>query len=199
MTDASPLPPNLRRRQRYQLRRRRYGALTPESDLGAGAQVVEVESAAAAEELEQLRERLLRVQADHENHRKRMLREREEQARFALEGIMHELILSMDNFERALEHRTHTPEVEAFAKGLELTHRQLWETLAKNGLEKIEALGKPFDPHVHEAMATTEAEGIEDGTVLDVIQEGYSLSGRVLRPALVRVAKSKTESAPASD
>lgn len=199
MTDASPLPPNLRRRQRYQLRRRRYGALTPEGDLGAGAQIIEVESQTTAEELEKLRERLLRVQADHENHRKRMLRERDEQARFALEGIMHGLILSMDNFERALEHRTHTPEVEAFAKGLELTHRQLWETLAKSGLERIEALGKPFDPHVHEAMATVEAEEVEDGTVLDVIQVGYSLSGRVLRPALVRVAKSKLESDPASD
>ena len=194
----SPGTPRLRRRQRYQLRRRRYEAIAASAAVPEPSELVSP-SESSSEEVDQLRARLLRLQADHDNYRKRVLREREEQAKWALEGLMHELITSMDNFDRALEHRAHTPEVEAFAKGLEITHRQLWESLAKQGLERIEALGKPFDPHVHEALATEVADGVEEGAVLDVIREGYSLNGRVLRPSLVKVARVAEESAGESD
>ncbi len=171
-----------KRRQRAQRRRGRY---PPEGGAGPDAGA----TPEASEEAEQLRDRLLRLQADQENARKRQSRQREEQAKFAVEGLMKEIIVAIDNFDRALEHRAHTPEVEAFAKGLELTHRHLWEVLSKHGLARTEALGKPFDPHIHEAMATEEAAGVDDGTVLEVLQEGYTLHGRVLRPALVKVAK----------
>lgn len=154
---------------------------------------------ADTEEIERLKDRILRLQADHDNYRKRIAREREEQAKFANEGLMRELLTSMDNFDRALEHRKHTPEVEAFAKGLELMHQQLWDILKKHGLERIEAQGQPFNPHRHEAISTEEVGGVDDGTVLDVIQEGYTLHGRVLRPSLVKVAKAVAEQSEPSD
>jgi molecular chaperone GrpE len=201
---TAPIPPNLKRRRRFQLRRRRYmpeslGALAqddlpPREDEGEIIPVRE-ERSPCAEELEKLKDRLIRLQADHENYRKRVAREREEQTKFALEGLVRELLVSLDNFDRAMAHRVHSPEVDAFAQGLELTHQHLWETLRKHGVERIPALGQPFDPHLHEALATENVSGVEDGTVLDVLQEGYTLGGRVLRPALVRVAKADTGTA----
>lgn len=169
------------------LRRRRYqGSPVPPEQEGGVIEPVEAET---SETIEKLNDRLLRMKADYENFRKRVTREREEQAKFALEGLMKEIVVSMDNFDRALEHRAHTPEVEAFAKGLELTHRHLWDVLQKHGLERIDARGKMFDPMIHEALSTEEKSGVANGTVLDVIQEGYTLNGRVIRPALVKVAK----------
>lgn len=183
-------PPVLGRRRGLALRRQRYQS---PGAAAASTPPREVEDPTASREAEQLRSRLVRLQADHENFRKRVQREREEHAKFALEGVMKELIVSLDNFSRAMAHRAHTPELDAFCKGLELTQQHLWDTLRRHGLERIDAQGRPFDPHRHEAMAAEEIAGVESGTVLDVFQEGYTLSGRVLRPALVKVAKAPPE------
>ncbi len=191
---VNSLPPSAVRR----LRRARYRA-APESGLAAVVPGAVAQDAALSEEIERLRNRLLRLQADHDNFRKRMAREREEQAQFAHEGLMRDLLASMDNFDRALAHRKQTPEVEAYAKGLELMHQQLWDNLARHGLQRIEAQAQPFDPHRHEAISAEEVSGVDDGTILDVIQEGYVLHGRVLRPSLVKVAKAVPEKSEPAD
>jgi molecular chaperone GrpE len=185
------------------LRRRRT---RPDADAALPSDVIDIVEnpksggpAADKDEIERLNERLQRLQADHENFRKRVAREREEQSKIALEGLMKDLIVSLDNFDRALTHRSHTPEVEAFVKGLELTHQQFEETLRRAGVERIEAEGQPFDPHRHEAIATEPAADVDDGTILEVIQDGYTLSGRVLRPSLVKVAKGTRENSEATD
>lgn len=197
--EMGPLPPNLRRRKRFQLRRRRYLPQAASAEVGENRPAGtpgESGGADAAAEIERLGARLLRLQADHENYRKRVAREREEQTAFALAKIMRELLVVLDNFERAMDHRTRTPEVDAFAQGLELTHKQLRDVLTRFGLEPIPAQGQRFDPHLHEALATEEVAGVDEGTILDVLQQGYTLHGRVLRPALVKVAKAPAEATP---
>ena len=97
------------------------------------------------------------------------------------------LLPVLDGFERALAVHDNLA-YEDYRKGFELIYKQLWETLAKQGLERIEARGKPFDPHVHMAIERVETEEHEDGFVIEVLQPGYIFHGRVLRPATVRVA-----------
>jgi len=186
LTPSSPM----RRRQRYQLRRRRYQPLDmAAAPISEPLPAMSAGSAEQGQEVEDLRDRLMRQQAEHENHRKRLDRVTDERVKFALEGLLTEILPVIDNFERAVSHAGDNPEVIAFAKGMELTHRQLLDTLGKQGLEKIPALGQAFDPHIHEAMGAEKADGVEEGTILEVIQEGYRLHDRVVRPALVKVAR----------
>ncbi len=93
----------------------------------------------------------------------------------------------LDAFERALKAHD-DPAYEEYRKGLELIYRQLWETLAKHGLERIAAAGKPFDPYFHQAIERVETDEYPDGTVVEVLQDGFLLHGRVLRPSVVRVS-----------
>jgi len=139
------------------------------------------------EELAELYERLLRKQAELENFRKRAHREREEFRQYATEGLIRELLPVLDAFERALSQRA--PAVpETFYQGMELIHRQFSEALARAGLEPIEALGKSFDPHYHQAVETVEEEGRRDQEIVEEMQRGYMLKRRLLRPAIVKVA-----------
>ena len=138
-------------------------------------------------EKEDLRKTLIHRQADFENFRKRVERERHEESRRATGHSIQLLLPVLDTFERALAAHD-DPTYAEYRKGVELIYKQLWETLAKQGLERIEALGKNFDPHVHQAIERVETDDHEDGTVIDVLQPGYIFHGRVLRPATVRVA-----------
>jgi molecular chaperone GrpE len=97
------------------------------------------------------------------------------------------LLPVLDTFERALAAHEE-PAYAEYRKGVELIYKQLWESLAKQGLERIDAQGKAFDPHVHQAIERVETNEHADGTVIDVLQPGYIFHGRVLRPATVRVA-----------
>jgi molecular chaperone GrpE len=133
----------------------------------------------------ELRDQLLRRQADFENFRRRIERERSEFAQYAGMELVGELLPILDNFERALKTETSNQD---YAKGVELIYQRLFETLKKMGLEPIEAEGRPFDPYVHEAVERAEADGVEDHTVLEVFQKGYNFRGRLLRPAMVKVA-----------
>jgi molecular chaperone GrpE len=137
-------------------------------------------------EKEDLRKTLIHRQADFENFRKRIERERHEESRRATGHSIQLLLPVLDTFERALA--AHEPAYAEYRKGVELIYKQLWEALAKQGLERIEAQGKSFDPHVHQAIERVETDEHEDGTVIDVLQPGYIFHGRVLRPATVRVA-----------
>jgi len=138
-------------------------------------------------DLEELRQTLLRRQADFENYRKRVEKERFEDSKRATARVIETLIPIIDGFEHALAaHRE--AEYESYRKGFELIYRQLLDNLAKLGAERIEPLGKPFDPHLHQAVDRAETAEHEDGTILQVFQPGYVFHGRVLRPAMVRVA-----------
>ncbi len=138
-------------------------------------------------EIRELQGTLVRRQADFENFRKRTERERHEESRRVMGHFIQHLLPVLDGFERALAVHDN-PAYEDYRKGFELIYKQLWETLAKQGLERIEAQGKPFDPHVHMAIERVETDEHEDGFVINALQPGYVFHGRVLRPATVRVA-----------
>jgi molecular chaperone GrpE len=143
--------------------------------------------AKAMAELEDLRQTLLRRQADFENYRKRIERERTEDSKRATARLIEGLIPIVDGFEHALAaHRE--AEYESYRKGFELIYKQLLAHVAKLGAERIEPLGQTFDPHLHQAMERTDTTEHDDGTILEVFQPGYVFHGRVLRPAMVRVA-----------
>ena len=164
------------------------------SDIEQSAEAVAEDTAKASAELakltadlEELRQTLLRRQADFDNYRKRIEKERIEDSKRATARVIEGLIPVIDGFEHALAaHRE--AEYENYRKGFELIYKQLADHLAKLGVERIDPLGKPFDPHLHQAMDRAETRDHEDGTILQVFQPGYVFHGRVLRPAMVRVA-----------
>ncbi len=163
-------------------------------DESAEAQAVAADSAKAAAEmakltadLKELRQTLLRRQADFDNYRKRIEKERFEDSKRATARVIEGLIPVIDGFERALAaHRE--PDYENYRKGFELIYKQLLDNVTKLGVERIDPVDLPFDPHLHQAMDRTETTEHEDGTILQVFQPGYVFHGRVLRPAMVRVA-----------
>ena len=132
-------------------------------------------------------DRLLRLAADFDNYRKRAAREREEYVALANERLLKELLPVLDDLERALNAAEDHEEAQ-LEEGVRLVHRSLASLLARNGVEEIATDGK-FDPHVHEALLAQPAEDREQGDVLDVIQKGYKLGDRVVRPARVIVAE----------
>jgi molecular chaperone GrpE len=140
-----------------------------------------------AKDLEDLRQTLLRRQADFDNYRKRVEKERAEDSRRSTARVIEALIPVVDSFDQALaSHRE--PEYANYRKGFELIHKQLIDNIAKLGAERIDPLGMTFDPHLHQAMDRTETTDKDEGTILQVFQPGYLFHGRVLRPAMVRVA-----------
>ena len=138
-----------------------------------------------AAEKSDLHDRLLRMKAEFENFRRRSERERSEFVQFATAELLRELLPVLDDFERALKVETADKE---YAKGVDLIAQRLADLLKKAGLEPIETVGQRFDPTVHQAVARVETTDAEDQTILDEYQRGYNLKGRLLRPAMVRVA-----------
>jgi molecular chaperone GrpE len=170
------------------------GGANAAADLSADTNSSETEYASAdaevgklAKDLEDLRQTLLRRQADFDNYRKRVEKERSEDSRRSTARVIEGLIPVVDSFEQALAlHRE--PEYENYRKGFELIHKQLIDNIAKLGAERIDPIGMTFDPHLHQAMDRTETKDKDEGTILQVFQPGYLFHGRVLRPAMVRVA-----------
>jgi molecular chaperone GrpE len=153
-----------------------------------------VEIAKLRAEKEDLLQTLVRRQADFENYRKRIERDRHEEGRRGVERLIADLIPVLDGFDRALQSHD-DPAYEEYRKGLMLIRKQLWDALARHGLERIDAAGKLFDPHVHQAIERTESKEHPDGYILHVFQDGYMFYGRVLRPAIVRVVVHSGEGA----
>lgn len=140
-----------------------------------------------ATDLEELRQTMLRSQADFQNYRKRIEKERAEDSKRATARVIEGLIPVVDGFEHALAaHREAA--YESYRRGFELIYKQLLDNLARLGAERIDPTGKAFNPHFQQAMDRTETDDHEEGTVLQVYQPGYLFHGRVLRPAMVRVA-----------
>lgn len=138
----------------------------------------------AAEKAE-LTDRLLRRAADFENFRRRVERERAELLEFAGSAVAAELLPILDDFERALKVETADKE---YAKGMELIYQRLLEALKRSGLEPLSCQGQRFDPHLHHAVERAPSEEVEDQTILEERARGYNFRGRLLRPALVKVA-----------
>ena len=134
-------------------------------------------------------ERLLRTTAEFDNYRKRVERERQTLADAAASSIIEELLPLVDDLERALKAEAGADAADAYRKGVELIHRRLMETLRKRGVRPVEALGADFDPHYHQAVAHDVAEGHREGEVIEEYRRGYMLGDRLLRPAMVKVAK----------
>jgi molecular chaperone GrpE len=138
-------------------------------------------------ERDDLMKSLVRLQADFENYRKRIERDRSAEYHRAIGAAIEPILPVLDDFARALEaHRD--PAYDKFREGFDLIYRRLWATLSKMGLQRIEAEGKPFDPHEHQAVERVETDRHEDGVVLSELAPGYRFHDRVLRPAMVRVA-----------
>jgi molecular chaperone GrpE len=139
-------------------------------------------------ERDDLYDRLLRKSAEFDNFRKRVERDRKEMIEWAAADVLTDLLSVADDFDRALAAEA-PPEAQGYKAGLELIQRQLSELLKKRGVTVVEALGADFDPHLHQAVAYDEVEGARDGEVVGVMAKGYKLGERLLRPAIVRVAK----------
>lgn len=138
-------------------------------------------------EKQELQDTLVRRQADFENYRKRVEKERHQDRHRGVELLIEQLLPVLDAFERALAAHDE-PAYAEYRKGFELIHRQLSDALAKQGLERIESAGKEFNPHFHHAIERVETTEYPDGTVVGDLLPGYTFHGRILRPAMVRVA-----------
>lgn len=143
-----------------------------------------------AREAEESNSRYLRARADLENYRRRAEQEKSEFATYANESLITEILPVVDNLERAVEHAGEGGgDVEGLRKGVELTINQLFGVLKKFGLEEVKARGEKFDPELHHAISHDEDPDAPEGTVLEVFQKGYLLKDRLIRPAMVSVAK----------
>ncbi|MEB2345829.1 MAG: nucleotide exchange factor GrpE [Deltaproteobacteria bacterium] len=151
----------------------------------AGSDPAEAESS----ELAELRDRYLRLAADFENFRKRTLKDREEAHHFGHQSLVKDLLPTVDNLERAVDHARKGGESSGLLEGVELVLRELEALLARYGVTPIEALGQAFDPALHEAMAQVPDASKPPHTVVEVFQRGYQLRGRLLRPARVVVSR----------
>src|SRR5215470_2160064 len=165
--------------------------LDVEHELPAGEE--QKQTTPSASELEKLRaerdsllDRLARLQADFENARKRAAKEQQDYRDYALSDAIKALIPVMDSFDRALQT---SPEKSEFHVGVELIHKQLQDALAKIGVRQISAKGEQFDPRFHEAIEMVDTEDFDDHQVIEQLQTGYKLKDRLLRPAMVRVAR----------
>jgi molecular chaperone GrpE len=138
-------------------------------------------------ERDALLDRLARLQAEFDNARKRAVREQQEFREFAAGNVIKSLLPVLDSFERAL--KTSQGDAGEFRNGIELIYRQFQDALQKAGVQPIAAIGQPFDPRFHEAIEMVDTDAVPDHYVLDELQHGYKYKERLLRPAMVRVAR----------
>jgi len=144
-----------------------------------------VDSAPLQAENADLKDRYLRMVADFDNYRKRTDREKSDFFKYALANLLRDLLPVLDNFDRALDH---AGEGDDFHKGVLLIYKQLYDTLTKHGLKPIDQAHVPFDPQIHEAVVREENASVPSHTVVEILQKGYFLHDRLLRPAMVKVA-----------
>lgn len=151
------------------------------------------------DENQRLKTSTLRAHADLENFKKRASRERQEAIKYANKNVFIEILNVLDNFDRAME-AVPDPK-DNFVIGVGMIQRQLLEVLTQNGVEIIDAVNKPFDPYLHEAIAREETDAFEEGTIMDVFQKGFTFNGSLLRPSKVKVSAPVTdkEEAPVAE
>lgn len=157
----------------------------PEAENGESAETEEKDGKESKEPEEDESSRYMRLMADFQNYKKRVEKEKSDIYSYANEKLVIELLNVLDNFERALEHEG---EDKSFHEGMQMIFKQLLDVLEKSGLKEIEALGEEFDPNFHNAVMNEDTEEYESGKVSGVMQKGYTLNGKVIRPSMVRVA-----------
>ncbi|MCX8021717.1 MAG: nucleotide exchange factor GrpE [Syntrophorhabdaceae bacterium] len=141
------------------------------------------------ETIKGLQEKILYLQADFENFKKLKNREKEETLRFGNEVLIKNLLPVVDNLERAIDHSSKTSDFKSIYDGVKIVLNEFLKVLEKAGVERIEAVGKKFDPNLHEAFLQEENNDMEPGTILSEFQRGYILNGRLLRPSMVTISK----------
>lgn len=167
--------------------------------LEATAATTRIEDLSA--ELVETKDRLIRLQADFENFRRRAQREREEAIRYGAQNLFKDLLMTVDNLERAIDHARKGAggDSENLLQGVELVQKGLLGLMARHGVTEVDAIGKPFDPAHHEAMAQMPDASVAPNTILEVLQKGYKLRDRLLRPARVIVARPVEAAVEGSD
>ncbi len=154
-----------------------------------GAPVPKKDYDAAVAQAAELKDRLLRGQAEWENSRKRILREKEDAVRYAGEALLEKLLPVLDNFEMGMKAAENATDAKSIAQGLEMVLKQFQQVLKEAGVETIDAVGHPFDPHRHEALGKHESDEHPEDHVVTQVRKGYKLKDRLLRAASVFVAK----------
>ena len=160
--------------------------MTHEQETAPGAAAEDAET--LKQERNELQDRLLRSAAEFDNYRKRTERERRELSDAVSADLIRDLLPVVDDLERALAAAANSPD-EALRSGVELIHRQLLEAMRRRGAEPFETVGEDFDPAWHEALASEPADGRRDGEITAEIRRGYRIGPRLIRPAMVKVAK----------
>ena len=147
----------------------------------------------AQEELQIYQDKYVRLAAEFENYKKRAQRDQSDSIRYANESLLKNLLSTIDNLERAIQSGKDAGTTGPLLEGIELTHKQILETVGKLGVRQVSSAGGVFDPNIHQAVAQVESDTAEPNTVVEEFQKGYFLHDRILRPAMVTVAKEKSE------
>lgn len=141
------------------------------------------------ENIKILQDKLLYFQAEFENFKKLKIKEKQEILMFGNEVLIRQLLPVLDNLERALEHVSKTEDLKGIEEGVEITLNEFLKVLEKSGVTRVDALGKKFDPNIHEALYQEERDDVEPDTIVSEFQKGYMLNGRLIRPSRVSVSK----------
>ncbi len=153
---------------------------------------IEKETPATEDKIKEAQEQALRLRADFENTKKRLEREKSESIKYANEKLLVEILSVVDNFDRAMTSLAEGHDPAKVREGLQIAQTELHKILEQHGVETVKSVGEHFDPRFHEAVATAESADLEEGKILDEVQRGYLLNGRLLRPSRVRIIQNKT-------
>lgn len=158
-----------------------------ETDDSSEATEVDEEKVALKEENEALKEKMLRLQAEYDNFRKRTQKEKAADLKYKSQELATSLVTVVDNFDRALQVKPDESTVNSFYSGMEIVYRQMLQALTEAGVEEIKTEGEMFDPNLHQAVMQVEDDQFESQAIVDTLQKGYRLKDRVIRPAMVKV------------
>lgn len=160
---------------------------SPEEETDAELKAANAKIAELEAKLEEAENRIYRLQADFENSRRRARLDLEASEKYRAQSLISDLLPALDNFERALQMEAENEQAKSILQGMEMVYRSLVEAIKKEGAEQIEAVGKEFDPHMHQAVMQVEDENFDSNIVVEEFQKGYKLKDRVIRPSMVKV------------
>jgi molecular chaperone GrpE len=164
-----------------------------QSDDGANPTSADSQEKNIQEELQISQDKYIRLAAEFENYKRRAQRDQSDAIRYANESLLKNLLSTLDNLERAIQCGKDAGASGSLLEGVELTHKQFLETVGKLGVRQVSSTGNLFDPNMHQAVAQVESETVEPNMVVEEFQKGYFLHDRILRPAMVTVAKEKSD------
>jgi molecular chaperone GrpE len=196
-TEAAPEAPTLSAPASAELQAELEAARKEIESLRAQLELSQTKGREMMARIKEDHDRALRAQADLENYRKRAQKEKEEVQKFGSERLLRDLLPVMDNLDRALEAAAKTPDLDSFQKGVAMTRKAFEDSLGRHGVKSFSAKGQPFDPRLHEAIQQVETAELPPGHVVQEVVRGFTLNERLVRPALVVVARAPSAPAPA--